>query len=270
MPVIDDIIKTSFSSLQVGVAMNNDIYWRVQDLGVDPGNLLSLIAITDAYFAAWKEPLVDTIAIQCAVYNNETSPEAKEIDFPVGKVGVILTAGHAQDQVVRYDEYTMEQPDGSLKRGAYNLSGTPKALSTDGLINDITPFLDLRTFLMDQLILGAGWTIKPVQRFERTRGDMNGAVPAAEMTDTFQAFVVDELIGRKIFNDTDKSSAVITSNTATIVTGVLLGGTNNNWQPGDHYHIKPANFAFDDVVEVILGTTFTKLASRKTKLCQVA
>jgi len=270
MPIIDDIIKTSFVSEQSGVAMSNDITWRVNDLGVDPGNLLSLIAITDAYALAWAPPLVNTISISCAVYENLTSPEAKEISFPSGKVGTLLTGGHAQDQVIRYDEYTMEQPDGSLKRGAYNLSGTAKSLSTDGLINDLTDFLSLRTFLMDQLILGVGWTLKPVQRFERSRGDMNGAVPAPEMTDTFQAFGVDELIGRTIFNDTDKSSAVITSNTATIVTGVLLGGTNNNWQPGDHYHIIPATFAFDDIVEVILGTTFRKLASRKTKLCQVA
>lgn len=271
MPVIDDVIKTSFVSELSGVAISNEMTWRIVDLGVDPGNFLSLIAITDAYAIAWAPPLSDTISISCAVYENLTSTEAKEISFPVGKVGDLLTSDpHPTDQVIRFAEYTMQQPDGTLKRGAYNLSGTAESLSTNGLINDVVPFNPLSDFLQDQLLLGTGWTIKPVQRFESTRGTNTAPVPAAELTDSFRSFVVDGLIGRTVFNRTDKSEAVITSNTATVVFGVLAGGTNNTWNPGDKYDIIPADFDFDDIVEVLCSPVFRKLSSRKTSLCQVA
>lgn len=270
MPIIGDIIKTSWVQELNGVAMNNEMTWRVVDLGTDPGNLVELIAITDAYVLAWAPPLSDTNSISCAVYENLSSPEAKEIDFPAGKVGLIVTGPHPQDQVIRFSEYTVEQPNGTLKRGAYNLSGVAESLSTRGLVNDTTIFSALRDFLSDQLVLGVGWTLKPVQRFESTRGKSTGNGNPLDLTDAFQNFVVDELIGRTIFNTKDKSQATITSNTAQVVVGILAGGEDNTWQTGDSYFITPANFDTDDLVEVICNPTFRKLASRKTRLCQVA
>lgn len=60
---------------------------------------------------------------------------------------------------------------------------------------------------------------------------------AAFMTDSGEAFTVDGLIGWTIYNITDGSSAVITDNTATTVTGTLSGGTDNDWDSGDKYVI---------------------------------
>lgn len=270
MPVIDDNIKTSWVSELDGVAMSNEITWKIVDLGDDPTNLSMLIAITTAYGIAWSPPLTMTTTISCAVYENLSSPEAKEINFPIGIEGLIIGTPHPQDQVIRFSEYTVEQPNGTLKKGAYNLSGMAQSLSTNGIVNDVALFSPLRQFLSDQLVLGTGWTIKPVQRFQSTRGKHDGPADPTDMIDSFQGFTPGELVGRIIFNDKDKSQAVITANTNDSVVGTLTGGEVNIWNPGDSYHITPANFAFDDLVEVVCNTTFRKLASRTTKLCQVA
>lgn len=60
---------------------------------------------------------------------------------------------------------------------------------------------------------------------------------AAVLVDTGQAWTIDELIGLQIFNQTDGSSAIITDNDATSVTGVLTGGTGNAWDVADVYEI---------------------------------
>ena len=61
---------------------------------------------------------------------------------------------------------------------------------------------------------------------------------ATIMTDANAAFVVDELIGKTIYNETDVSSGVITDNDATTITvTALAGGTGNNWEQNDVYHV---------------------------------
>jgi hypothetical protein len=60
---------------------------------------------------------------------------------------------------------------------------------------------------------------------------------AAFMTDSGESFTVNEFVGWTIYNITDGSSAVITSNTATQVYGTLSGGTDNDWDSGDKYVI---------------------------------
>lgn len=60
---------------------------------------------------------------------------------------------------------------------------------------------------------------------------------AAFMTDSTASFTTNALIGYVIKNTTDGSQALITANTATTVTGVLYGGTENDWDSGDAYLI---------------------------------
>lgn len=58
------------------------------------------------------------------------------------------------------------------------------------------------------------------------------------LTDTSQAWTIDELIGLQVFNQTDLSSAIITDNDATTVTvAALIGGTGNNFEQDDVYEI---------------------------------
>jgi len=57
------------------------------------------------------------------------------------------------------------------------------------------------------------------------------------MTDSAAAFVLQELDGCVIWNETDDSLANISSNTATTIshTDNLSGGTDNDWDTGDTY-----------------------------------
>jgi len=70
-------------------------------------------------------------------------------------------------------------------------------------------------------------------------GSHDGANNAAVLTDTTRItpWDVNQLVGMTITNQTDGSTSTITSNTATTVTGVLSGGTDNDWDIGDDYLI---------------------------------
>ena len=58
---------------------------------------------------------------------------------------------------------------------------------------------------------------------DETGTDDTSSSSASLMTDTTASFTVDEFVGQNIRNDSDGSTAVITSNTATTVTGILTG-----------------------------------------------
>jgi hypothetical protein len=68
---------------------------------------------------------------------------------------------------------------------------------------------------------------------------------ATVMTDTGKTWTTDEWVGYTIVNKTDSPNCrgIITANTAdTITVAELYGGTNNEWQQNDNYHIaKPLN-----------------------------
>lgn len=68
-------------------------------------------------------------------------------------------------------------------------------------------------------------------------GSHTGAADAAVLTDSTLSLTTDELVGYTIKNVTDGSMALITANTATTITGVLYGGTDNDWDNGDVHHI---------------------------------
>lgn len=73
----------------------------------------------------------------------------------------------------------------------------------------------------------------------------DGAGGAAVLTDTAQSWGVNALIGYRVYNDDDFSSAIITSNTATTITGVLSGGYENDWDIGDRFHVGEINGSHD-------------------------
>lgn len=72
-------------------------------------------------------------------------------------------------------------------------------------------------------------------------GTHTGANNAAVLTDSTQNWVPSSLIGQVIKNDTDGSSTTVTANTATTVTGVLAGGTDDDWDTGDAYTMTTLN-----------------------------
>ena len=69
-------------------------------------------------------------------------------------------------------------------------------------------------------------------------GTHTGAADATVLTDSAATFgVADELVGYVIQNTTDLSWAVITAHTNTTITGILRGGTENDWDNTDAYLI---------------------------------
>lgn len=68
-------------------------------------------------------------------------------------------------------------------------------------------------------------------------GTHTGANNASVLTDSTLGATTDEYVGYTIKNITDGSQGLITANTATTVTAVLYGGTDNDWDTGDVHHI---------------------------------
>lgn len=82
------------------------------------------------------------------------------------------------------------------------------------------------------------WTI-PVhpQVGISTLGSHTGSDGAAVLTDSTLSLEVNVLVGKTIKNLTDGSSSVVTANTATSITGILSGGTDNDWDTEDEYQV---------------------------------
>lgn len=72
---------------------------------------------------------------------------------------------------------------------------------------------------------------------EMGEGTHTGANNAAALTDNAAAYSTDEWLDHWIYNDTDGSRCKVTANTGTEVTCTLTGGTENDWDTGDEYHI---------------------------------
>ena len=94
------------------------------------------------------------------------------------------------------------------------------------------------------IITGARQTSQTWVNEEITSGESTGTHTGSDgvaiLEDTTQSWTVDALIGRKISNNTDGSTGVITDNSTNSITANLVGGTNNDWtsgSPGDSYTI---------------------------------
>ena len=72
-------------------------------------------------------------------------------------------------------------------------------------------------------------------------GAHDGANNAATLTDSGEAWGINQFLGYTLTNTTDGSSTTVTSNTATTITGVLSGGTDDDWDIGDAYTLTGFN-----------------------------
>jgi uncharacterized protein YxeA len=82
---------------------------------------------------------------------------------------------------------------------------------------------------------------------------------AATMTDSVATFPADStLIGQIIYNKTDGSQSYITTNTSTVITGVLSGGTDNTWAVNDIYKITTPSsyYSIADTLQTTEQATF--------------
>jgi hypothetical protein len=83
-------------------------------------------------------------------------------------------------------------------------------------------------YLGDGMVYADGW---------ESVGVHTGADNATDLVDSGASWVVDGLIGYVVDNETDGSSATITDNDGTTVTGTLAGGSENDWDNGEVYRI---------------------------------
>jgi len=82
----------------------------------------------------------------------------------------------------------------------------------------------------------ADFSFEDGARYDTGTDDTSAA--AAFLTDTTASWVVNALVGMLLYNTADESHTVITANTATTITGVLVGGTTNKWTAADTYEIR--------------------------------
>ena len=116
--------------------------------------------------------------------------------------------------------------------------------------------------------------IMNVQNFAVTghKGTHDGANDQATLTDADGTFRKISVLGSEwiVYNLTDGSSGPITSHNASQITATLSGGTDNDWDTGDQYHIA----RIDDIEEAFslasshpLGQTFTLEGETYTLNC---
>ena len=73
-------------------------------------------------------------------------------------------------------------------------------------------------------------------------GTHTGSDNASVLTDSTKSWTTDEHVGKMLVNVTDGSVGSITANTATTITASLTGGTDNDWDAGDEYEIRHADY----------------------------
>lgn len=121
--------------------------------------------------------------------------------------------------------------DGTIIQG----SG-PTEERWDGIVNFGPPNAHIQIIQDGAVLADDFWNYGVVA------GTHDGAADAAVLTDSGETWTTDEWVGYTIKNITDGSQALITANTGTTITGVLYGGTDNDWDVGDTYHIaRPLN-----------------------------
>jgi hypothetical protein len=117
--------------------------------------------------------------------------------------------------------------DGSITQGV-----GPTQERWDGVVNfgnsDIHIQIIQNGSILSDDYWNAGWQA----------GTHTGAVDQAVLTDSTASWTTNEWVGYWIKNVTDGSVALITANTATTITGLLFGGTDNDWDTNDVYNIQ--------------------------------
>jgi hypothetical protein len=101
----------------------------------------------------------------------------------------------------------------------------------DGFVNFGNASVQIQV-IQNGVVLADDWWNKSTPTATPTH---DGAANAAVLTDSSESYTTNEWVGYTIYNTTDGSQGLVTANTATTVTAVLYGGTDNDWDVGDAY-----------------------------------
>lgn len=149
--------------------MSNSIYFEIDDLGNDPSLGEAALDILDAYTDSIKAQCSSAWASTCLVMENISNDEGRTI-IQNTTPGTGAGAAHGPDQVLRMNQYAGQPDFLKVHRGAFNQSGIMSSLSTRGRWNDLSAFVDLRTFLVSATAMTPNWTITPYLRWRLTTG----------------------------------------------------------------------------------------------------
>lgn len=100
----------------------------------------------------------------------------------------------------------------------------------DGIVNFGNQTVMIQMLQSGAIVTDDWWNYKE-------SGTHTGAADQSVLTDSDQTWIVDEWVGNFILNTTDGSRGLITANTATTITAVLGGGTEDDWDASDAYLI---------------------------------
>ena len=122
----------------------------------------------------------------------------------------------------------------------YQWHGESLFIDPGGAARDIIPIGSFKPFSKISIIntADAAETLTFDPLFTSS-GAHDGAANADTLTDSGEAWITDQLVGRTVNNTTDSSSGIITANDGTTITAVLSGGTDDDWDIGDTYTITP-------------------------------
>ncbi len=164
MPEVNDFLRMTIISELEGVAMRNDIYVQLINLG-DQTTLTGMVAIFgQEYIDVSNDLLTTELHYVAFILDNLTRNEVRGLLTSTAQ-GLLIEGSHPQDQVVRINEWGSNQGEPELRRGAFNLSGIGKSLSEDGRINDIQKFNPLEVYLSTQFLDStSGLTMNPQVR----------------------------------------------------------------------------------------------------------
>jgi len=172
------------------------------------------------------------------------------VDYEAGNSGV--DASTESLQTIEYEHHEIHSGSHYYIEGYTTLSGTgtlyvklvtPDTAKLAHFGWRIASTGEITTTLVEAPTAGAtGGLRAPISANNRNTNCWSGfhtavGSSATVLTDSAQAWTINELIGLQIFNATDLSSGIITANTADTVTAVLAGGTASVWTQNDLYEI---------------------------------
>ena len=238
-----DIIYCAHTGAPFQIEHRADKSWSIVDFRSDDGPF-EAVNNTD-------------ITLAPAAINGDTVLAASESFFSLNHVGAlfkIVSAGQTVSTTVAIDSGAGTNSIrvfgvGTARAFTVNVTfpSYPNATVTLQQSADDATWSDVESYTADQsksyndaqdnAILYYRLYIKSGDNPLADTGAHDGAGNAAVLTDSTKSWTIDEHVGRTISNTTDGSSATITANTATTVTGVLSGGTDDDWDVSDAYEI---------------------------------
>jgi len=195
----------------------------------------SLANYPDNFFANWYLYLV------CDYETNELiEKRVKSFDSPSGTVTVWNPFETQIDAETCYtlSRFSIDEKVAAINRALVDSLPYFYNKVIGIIVGKHTSEKDNRKYVLAD-ILGDTFAEIPDELYTQDylQGTHDGMDRATVLTDSSQDWDTDELIGQVVYNKTDLSYGIITTNTSTTVTAILKGGTNGSWYTGDEYII---------------------------------